>query len=1153
MDSKPIKLFITYAQEDAEYRQTLETHLAVMKQNREIQTWADNEILGGDTWRDQIDKNLNTCDLLLYLTSTRSLASKACNEELVRVLTKDIIVIPILLDHRNPRSPRISDVQILPRDEKGGPKPICEWDSPSKAWQSVTDGIRRKVEEIRQRQPKGGEKQTDAQSFFQFGNTCLFLSQFQGAIDAYTQSLQLNPNIAESYNKRGIAKSNIGQYESAFSDFNEAIRLNPKFATAYTNRGYYTKVKLEQYKEAIADFDTAIDLAPEYAAYVVRGIVKVKLGQYKEAIADYIEAIRLNPEDVTAYFIRGNAKSKLGQYEEAIADYNEVIRLNPEHAGTYVNSGIAKAALERYEEAITDYDEAIRLNPKFADAYQNRGSAKRNLRQYEEAIADYNEAKRLIIAEYDEVIHLNPKDARAYFYRGNAKNALGRYEDAIADFDTAIDLDPEDPRAYFYRGIAKDVLERYKEAIADYTETIRLNPENARAYFNRGYVKNELRQYEEAIMDFDEAIRLNPKDAEAYITRGDVKDALGRYEDAIADYTETIRLNPENARAYVTRGIAKDDLERYEEAITDYDEAIRLDPEYAYAYRKRGIAKGELGQYEEAVADYTEAIRLNPKYAYAYHKRGIAKNALEQYKKSGWLVRQNLERIFSSNFLRLNIDLTKWNKDGTILALLGDDQGLARMREIATSVPALKPLVKAVDQHQKDRHLFQAILDAVATYPLCLQTEVKTLVGETDGRKVARLIANLEKAGKIVRMRLGRTYMLLKSDLTEVSETPPKRIVGLHRTHQKPPMLHEIDVSSLRYVSLPRASRQRKKGQGQKPVSDVRTYFEVHDAAWQIAMIENIPIAERPDTAFRRKYATNSGLFMIGSISHAKRPNQIQAAALRYDRVGELVTKKALLHGIYRVSVHPFGQGFIAMSRNCVLHTYDDYLEPNLKTDLKNALRLLMPSSTFNMPKYQLKNHIRCISLSQNANRYVFTVEDKAWCVDMDGNGIWGRKFPAPDGWIQNGEYDKIYATCFATDSDAVYLASYSGRVVLIDENGKGVRGYNIGSVPHAIFDTGDYLYLLSDTRLYVFQDDTLHTVIDTSSHSIKVDDIIVLQTGFGLLEKKRLRWFQADGQYLGSVASKDPIRRVYWTGAEMVVETRQRRAIIQGPPKWWE
>jgi hypothetical protein len=115
--------------------------------------------------------------------------------------------------------------------------------------------------------------------------------------------------------------------------------------------------------------------------------------------------------------------------------------------------------------------------------------------------------------------------------------------------------------------------------------------------------------------------------------------------------------------------------------------------------------------------------------------------------------------------------------------------------------------------------------------------------------------------------------------------------------------------------------------------------------------------------------------------------------------------------------------------------------------------------------------------------------------------------------------------------------------VVLIDESGRGARVYDIGSVPRRIVDTGDYLYLLTDTRLYVLHDDALHALVDTFDGG----DLIMAQTGFGLLEKKRLRWFSEDGRYLGSVVSNEPIRRVYSTGEGMAVETRQRRAVVQG------
>lgn len=108
---------------------------------------------------------------------------------------------------------------------------------------------------------------------------------------------------------------------------------------------------------------------------------------------------------------------------------------------------------------------------------------------------------------------------------------------------------------------------------------------------------------------------------------------------------------------------------------------------------------------------------------------------------------------------------------------------------------------------------------------------------------------------------------------------------------------------------------------------------------------------------------------------------------------------------------------------------------------------------------------------------------------------------------------------------------------------------YDIGTVPRQIVDAGDYLYILTTTRLYVLRDESLHALVDTFDGS----DLVVAQTGFGLIENKRLRWFREDGVYLGSILSKAPIRRVYCKGDTTVVETRQHRAAITGAPAWWD
>lgn len=78
----------------------------------------------------------------------------------------------------------------------------------------------------------------------------------------------------------------------------------------------------------------------------------------------------------------------------------------------------------------------------------------------------------------------------------------------------------------------------------------------------------------------------------------------------------------------------------------------------------------------------------------------------------------------------------------------------------------------------------------------------------------------------------------------------------------------------------------------------------------------------------------------------------------------------------------------IAMSRECVVHVYDDALNPLLETALVEAPEIRAIRQRFDIADDELKNHVRCVALSQHADRYLFTVVDEAWCSGIDGRGL---------------------------------------------------------------------------------------------------------------------------------------------------------------------
>ena len=411
--SKPLKGFITYSHEDTEAKKELRKRLAVMEQQNELVTWDDGQLTPGDgALQEDILKKVADSDLLLYLVSAASLASKNCNKELAEALKQEIRVIPIILEHCDWLNHQLSGFEVLPH--KG--KPISKWEDESEGWQNVVDGIRKTV----------GEIKSQVELAFQHGNALTMLGQLNLAINAYSDVIKLDPRYTFAYYNRGVVYSNKGELDLAIRDYNKAIKLKPNHTKAYNNRGvaFYNKSHVDI---AIRDYNTAIKLNPNYVyAYINRGNAYHKIGELNCAIKDYNKAIQLDPNDADTYYNRGNTYNDNGQVELAIKDYNKAIQLKPNVANRYCNRGNAYLKNGEVTLAIKDYNKAIQLDPYYAYAYNNRGLVYQKNGEVIKAIEDFTIALRI-----------DSKLGMVYYNRAAAWLRLEKWEEAKTDLTTA--------------------------------------------------------------------------------------------------------------------------------------------------------------------------------------------------------------------------------------------------------------------------------------------------------------------------------------------------------------------------------------------------------------------------------------------------------------------------------------------------------------------------------------------------------------------------------------------------------------------------------------------------------------------------------------------------------------------------------------------
>jgi formylglycine-generating enzyme required for sulfatase activity len=151
MSQPAIEIFFSYARKDELLRDELAKHLKPLRQEGIIRDWHDREIPPGAEWQNEIDRHLESAQIILLLISADFLASEYCYSfELKRALERhasnEACVIPVILRSCDWQNTRFGKLQVLPTD--GKPIQSKSWFDPDEAFTDVVKGLRRSIAQL---------------------------------------------------------------------------------------------------------------------------------------------------------------------------------------------------------------------------------------------------------------------------------------------------------------------------------------------------------------------------------------------------------------------------------------------------------------------------------------------------------------------------------------------------------------------------------------------------------------------------------------------------------------------------------------------------------------------------------------------------------------------------------------------------------------------------------------------------------------------------------------------------------------------------------------------------------------------------------------------------------------------------------------------
>ena len=282
------------------------------------------------------------------------------------------------------------------------------------------------------------------------------------AVKHYKQAATLQPDAQKWYDLGLLYERQTGI--RAVRAYDKAIQLNPNFALAYYRRGRFrlnykvgrAKVLMYQPEVAVEDLKKAIELDPKMAdAHFSLGRAYHQMNMPELATAEFAETVEIDPNNVRAHIYLAQDYAAAGENQKVIQHLSKAAKLDDSNAEVLKTLGAMQlkfggdAAIKPARKIL---EKAWKLKPDDAEILNNYAYTLYLDKMFNDAIDKYSKA-----------LEIQPDYPEANYNLALAYSRVGKHQLALKHWEKVIKLAPESRMAVRSAEYAREVKKSQKK------------------------------------------------------------------------------------------------------------------------------------------------------------------------------------------------------------------------------------------------------------------------------------------------------------------------------------------------------------------------------------------------------------------------------------------------------------------------------------------------------------------------------------------------------------------------------------------------------------------------------------------------------------------------------------------------------------------